>query len=149
MDNTGAVVDTVTGSNGLTRRYTLFGSVGNGIIVASDLLSDTIEGDAPFVVVEAKAIPLNAHIRYSEEYPYEIEVVVGLFSMIKLIRFVSLEVESRGFQIPKECDEVTPVDPCELFNGLDFPVDSFLPPQKNEFFSGVAGQIPPEALFAL
>ncbi len=106
----------------------------------------------PFILVEAKAVPLSAELRHhkrhnhcSEEVicePNEVLVTIGLFTIIKLFRIVNLTVESRGFCIPEECDEHTPVNPCEFFDALDFPMDIFAPPQKPEFLAGISGDIP-------
>jgi hypothetical protein len=65
-----------------------------------------------------------------------------LFSIVKLFRIVNLLVASKGFCIPEECEEISPINPCEFFEQLDFPMDIFDPPQKPEFMSGVSGNIP-------
>jgi hypothetical protein len=72
----------------------------------------------------------------------EVLVTIGLFTIIKLFRIVQLLVESKGFCIPEEGEEISPINPCELFDSLDFPMDIFAPPQKPEFAAGVSGNIP-------
>jgi len=72
-----------------------------------------------------------------------VEVVIGLFSIVKLFRLVDLAVESTGFTIPEECEDICPLDPCEFFDGLDFPMDLFAPPQKPEFHAGITSNIAP------
>lgn len=74
--------------------------------------------------------------------PNEVVVTIGLFTIIKLYRIVNLLVESRGFCIPEECEEVSPLNACEFFDNLDFPMDIFAPPQKPEFLAGISGDIP-------
>lgn len=59
---------------------------------------------------------------------------VGLFSIIKLARYVQLLVPAFDFCVPrKKCIASTDEDPCELFETIDFPVDEFFPPQKLDF----------------
>ena len=74
--------------------------------------------------------------------PNEVIVTIGLFSIIKLYRIVQLSVESRGFTIPSECDEFTPVNVCDYFDSMPFPMDIFAPPQRPEFEAGIKGDIP-------
>jgi len=71
---------------------------------------------------------------------------IGLFSIVKLYRMVSLMVESRGFVIPPPCWDIMPPNPCDFFERLDFPMDAFAPPQKPEFKAGISGNIPAEIL---
>ncbi len=137
------------------KKVTLFGSVGSDLTIATDLFRhhmDVLTLDAePFIQVEAKAIPLAAELRYpckrvrNDDFApeaNEVVVTIGLFTIIKLYRIVDLTVESRGFCIPEECEEVSPLNPCEFFDSLDFPMDIFAPPQKREFLAGVSGNIP-------
>lgn len=149
---------TVRAFSMFNRKVTLFGSEGGDLFVATDLFGkDGRLESAPFVMAEAKAMALCASIIYdchphhghSEEHhdghrrASGVEVVIGLFSIIKLFRLVDLAVESTGFTIPEECEDICPMDPCEFFEGLDFPMDLFAPPQKPEFMSGVSSNIPP------
>lgn len=131
--------------------------------------STTLDSE-PFILVESKAVALSAELKYSckkrkhpcghddrddrgdrdgmdimsidSSRPNEVLVTIGLFSIIKLYRIVNLNVESRGFCIPPECENISPLDPCEFFEKLDFPMDIFAPPQKPEFFAGVSSNIP-------
>ncbi len=101
---------------------------------------------------EAKAIALDAELAYQRRIncgprdfapeANEVRVTIGLFTIIKLFRIVNLTVESRGFCIPEECEEISPLNPCEFFDNLDFPLDIFAPPQKPEFLAGVSNNIP-------
>ena len=131
-----------------TKTVTLFGSITCGdSVIYSDLdslpLTDMSE---PFVLVEAKVIELSAEIHYEADdgvlEATDVEVFIGLFTIIKLFRIVNLLVESGGFCIPEECPDVDPIRSCEFFEGMDFPVDVFAPPQKPEFFAGISGNIP-------
>ncbi len=90
-----------------------------------------------------KAVSLSAEIKCvrrrcgCEELPgsnREVIVTIGLFTVIKLCRLVDLSVESRGFCVPEECEDNSPLTPCEFFDTLDFPFEMFSPPQKREFF---------------
>lgn len=100
----------------------------------------------------AKAVGLNAELKYQnrrcccneETAPEanEVNVTIGLFTIIKLFRIVNLSVQSRGFCIPQECEDISPLNPCEFFDNLDFPMDIFAPPQKPEFLAGISNNIP-------
>ncbi len=59
---------------------------------------------------------------------------IGLFSIIKLARYVQLLIPAFDFCVPnKKCIASTDEDPCELFETIEFPTDEFFPPQKFEF----------------
>jgi len=142
-----------------SRKVTLFGSEGGDLFVATDLFGkDGMFEAAPFIMAEAKAMALCSSLLY-DCHPHHdhghgqgshegrgratsVEVVIGLFSIIKLFRLVDLAVESTGFTIPEECEDICPMDPCEFFEGLDFPMDLFAPPQKPEFSAGISSNIP-------
>ncbi|MDR2903970.1 MAG: hypothetical protein LBU77_05640 [Clostridiales bacterium] len=151
----GCLIGCIRANSIYNQSVTLFGSVGSDIVLATDLFNNdhgdtnTLDAD-PFVLVEAKAVALNAELKYSRcraadaeaPEPNRVNVTIGLFSIIKLFRIVQLSVESRGFCIPPECSEVSPLNPCDFFEDLDFPMDIFAPPQKPEFFAGISGNIP-------
>ncbi len=153
----GATIGSVRANSIFNKRVTLFGSLGSDLVISTDLFhqhcgsSHTLDAD-PFILVEAKAVALAAELRYQrrrncgdEDFapePNEVLVTIGLFTIIKLYRIVNLLVESRGFCIPEECDEVSPLNPCEFFDSLDFPMDIFAPPQRPEFLAGISGDIP-------
>jgi len=151
----GCVIGSVRANSIFNKRLTLFGSAGDDLVIATDLFSDyndcaTIDAE-PFIMTEAKAVALMAKIhshrhegseaRHRHETK-EVHVTIGLFTIIKLFRIVSLTVESHGFCIPPECEEISPPSPCEFFERLDFPMDIFTPPQKPEFLAGVCSNIP-------
>ncbi len=129
--------------------------MGQDLVIATDLLEQignntTIDAD-PFVLVEAKAVVLSADLRYQrkvnrreEDFPPEpnyVVVTIGLFSIVKLFRLVNLTVESRGFCIPPQDEDLSPLNACDFFDGLNFPMDVFAPPQKPEFFAGVVNEL--------
>lgn len=61
-------------------------------------------------------------------------VTIGLFSIIKLARFVQLLIPAFDFCVPnKQCVAATDEDACGLFDTIDFPIDEFFPPQKADF----------------
>ena len=152
---TDSTIGSVKATSVFTKRVTLFGSSGSDLVIATDLMcrhseSKTMSAE-PFVMVEAKAIPLEASIsskrhRRGEELENhrhrEVLVTIGLFAIIKIFRIVDLLVESRGFSIPDECEDVSPLNPCDFFDNLDFPMDIFAPPRKSEFIAGISGSIP-------
>lgn len=155
----GSVIGKIWANSIFNKSVTLFGSIGTDIILASDLFnsspgySTTLNAD-PFVLVEAKAVALRAELKYSRccngsfgvdsiiPEPNLVNVTIGLFSIIKLFRIVQLSVQSNGFCIPPVCEEISPLNPCEFFEGLDFPMDIFAPPQKKEFLAGISENIP-------
>ena len=119
----------------------LFGGVGNcNIYVASTLFANngpyTFQ-NAPYVNVQAKVSPLAVTIGEFidpcavEQIPCSdniIGVTIGLFTIIKLFRQVSMTVLTAGnCEIPL-CDPITPGDPCSFFNEIPFPFDDFDPP---------------------
>ena len=153
---TDSIIGSVKATSVFTKRVTLFGSTGSDLVIATDLMcrhndSKTMNSE-PFVMVEAKAIPLEAvisskrHRRGEELENHHIHrvvfVTIGLFAIVKIFRIVDLLVESKGFSIPKECEEISPLNPCDFFDNLDFPMDIFAPPRKPEFMAGVSGDIP-------
>ncbi len=152
----GNIIGQIRANSIYNRKVTLFGSVGQDLVVSTDLWSHfshngtTIDAD-PFVLVEAKAVVLSAELRYQRkinfgerDYPPEpnyVVVTIGLFSIVKLFRLVNLTVESRGFCIPPQDEELSPLNACDYFEGLNFPMDVFAPPQKPEFFAGVVNEL--------
>lgn len=59
-------------------------------------------------------------------------VTLGLFSIIQMERDVQMTVPAYDFCIPeKECSCSTQ-DPCAAFQGIDFPVEQFFPPEKTD-----------------
>lgn len=64
----------------------------------------------------------------------QVLATVGLFSIIKLARFVQLLIPAFNFCVPnKQCVAATEEEPCNLFDTIDFPIDEFFPPQKADF----------------
>lgn len=150
----GHIIDTIRANSIFNKKVTLFGSIDTDIVMATDLFvnkhdSEPVEAD-PFILVEAKAVGLDAQLRYGRPKhcsddmppcPTEVDVTIGLFSIIKLFRIVQLLVESTGFCIPQPCEDVTPLNPCQFFNGLDFPMDIFAPPSNPADLAGTKLEI--------
>jgi hypothetical protein len=157
----GSVIGSILANSIFNKKVTLFGSIGADLTISTDFYKNWCENttiDAePFILVEAKAIALAAEIkcrRFGRDESEEdeittsrrnprcvVNVTIGLFTIIKLFRLVNLTVESRGFCIPEECEEISPIDACEFFENLDFPLDIFDPPQRPEFVAGISGNI--------
>jgi hypothetical protein len=149
----------VGATNSFNRRVSLFGSVARDVSLFTDLLGNNetlLGGGDPFLMVEAKAIPLTAEIsrrrcggrdddgdRHRHRHVF---VTLGLFSIVKLYRLVSLMVESRGFVIPPPCRNVMPPNPCDFFEELDFPMDAFAPPRRGDLAEGRSNNIPAASL---
>ena len=150
----GTIIGRVHANSIFTKKVTLFGSIGTEISISTDLFGHNGSGCSelnsdPFVLVESKAISLGAEIRFRQccgcgddaLEPSDVNITIGLFTIIKLFRLVNLSVLSRGFCIPQECEEVSALNPCEFFDSLDFPMDIFAPPQRAEFLAGISGNI--------
>ena len=61
-----------------------------------------------------------------------VTTTLGIFSVIQLSRSVQLTIPTYDFCVPrKECADQSD-DPCEAFNRIDFPSDSFYPPATAE-----------------
>lgn len=89
-------------------------------------------GNLPYALVQAIANPLQQPIiGVYENAPgtieYHADVVIGLFTIIKLYRIVNMTVSSSGDCDIPECEPITG-DPCEFFNSLPFPFEDFDPP---------------------
>lgn len=153
----GTIIGRICANSIFTKKVTLFGSIGTEISISTDLFGNhhgsncTELNSDPFVLVESKAISLGAELRYQNRQccggeetleATDVNITIGLFTIIKLFRLVNLSVLSRGFCIPKECEDVSPLNPCEFFDSLDFPMDIFAPPQRAEFLAGISGNIP-------
>ncbi len=150
----GTKIGSIKANSIYNTKVSLFGSTGTDLVVSTDLFCDngnstTIDAD-PFILVEAKAVALAAEIKYCRRRGLndtivegcEVDVTIGLFYIAKLFRIVNLTVESRGFCIPDEDEEVSPLNACEFFDNLAFPMDIFAPPQKPEFYAGITNNIP-------
>jgi hypothetical protein len=62
-------------------------------------------------------------------------VTLGQFSIIKLERDSQLLIPAYDFCMPeKECIGSNEENPCLLFRRIEFPVDEFFPPQRDDFF---------------
>ncbi|WP_160678181.1 hypothetical protein [Clostridium sp. C8-1-8] len=89
-------------------------------------------GNTPFAFVQAIGNPLQQPIiGVYESIPgtaeYHADIVIGLFTIIKLYRIVNMTVSSAGDCDIPECEPITG-DPCEFFNSLPFPFEDFDPP---------------------
>lgn len=152
----GTKIGTIKANSIYNKKVSLFGSTGTNLSIATDLLDDynggtTIDGE-PYVLAEARAVALSAELCFQKRHgchhedlspePNQVLVTIGLFSIIKLYRIVNLTVESHGFCVPAEAAEIDPLNPCDFFDHLEFPLDVFCPPQKPEFFAGVTNTLP-------
>lgn len=149
----GAEICRIPAQSTFIKTVSLFGSEATNTTISTDLGyygTNSLNLDAdPFVFVESKAVALKAQLFFSRCCPESqpdtadgVRVHIGLFTIIKLYRIVNLSVKSNGFCIPEECEDTGSTDPCDFFNGLDFPLDFFAPPQKPEFLAGISGNIP-------
>lgn len=59
-------------------------------------------------------------------------VTLGLFSIVQMERDVQLLIPAYDFCVPdRECNCSTQ-NPCQTFQGIDFPVDEFFPPDRTD-----------------
>jgi len=139
----GTIINHVDATSLFNMKATLFGSVGADLVIGTDLYKGSGEtfAAAPFIWVEAKAVGLDAKLHHHRGHS-EVHVTIGLFSILKLFRLVHLNVQSKGFCIPDECNDQGDINPCEYFEDLDFPMDIFAPPQRKEFIAGISECIP-------
>ncbi|MFV0441321.1 MAG: hypothetical protein ACK5LV_08545 [Lachnospirales bacterium] len=170
----GTKIGSIKANSIYNKRVTMFGSTGSELSLATDLFDNlgsggtTIDGE-PYCLVEAKAIALSSEIKHCGCKPKkcgghhgggfdgdngfnggvlsdsEVLVTIGLFTIIKIFRIVNLTVQSNGFCVPEEGDDISPLNPCDFFDSLDFPLDVFCPPQKPEFFAGISNNIPSDS----
>ena len=158
----GCPIGSIKAKSSVNKRVSMFGSISSDIVIATDLFSHrgetTLMEAAPFINVEAKGVALSAELKYHRRrgghgehgencvsVPCRVEVTIGLFCIVKLFRMVNLNVQSKGFCVPPEKEDPTPVNACDFFENLDFPMDIFAPPQKKEFKEGVSLNIPRSA----
>jgi len=69
-------------------------------------------------------------------------VTLGLFSLIKIERPVSLLINSAEYCIPNRESSVlsdNTSDPCTIFKSMSFPTCDFYPPSRGAISSGIAG----------
>lgn len=137
----GVITPDIPAESIFNKTITLFGSEGGNATISSDFPGiGSLIGSAPYVFVEAKAIELEAKIVYKNPcfslippdcppIPNSINVAIGLFMIVKLLRLVQLIVKSDGFCKPNPCIE-NPISTCEAFNNFDFPFEIFNPPQR-------------------
>jgi hypothetical protein len=61
--------------------------------------------------------------------PIAVDITIGLFAVVKLLRLSNISVHSYGNCTPCECTNVSPDvdDPCEFFDNLQFPTGLFAP----------------------
>lgn len=61
-----------------------------------------------------------------------VAVTIGIFTITQLIRNVQILIPSYDFCVPrKECSARTD-DPCEVFSKIEFPTNSFFPPNVSD-----------------
>ncbi len=76
--------------------------------------------------------------------PIGVNITIGLFAVIKLLRFSNICVQSQGICMPDVCTGSAgeSEDVCDLFNSLQFPVDLFAPQSTYTPSSDTPGDTP-------
>lgn len=59
--------------------------------------------------------------------PTGVDVTIGLFAVVKLLRLSNMSVNSYGNCMPCECSDISDISPCDFFDNLKFPTDLFAP----------------------
>lgn len=59
-------------------------------------------------------------------------VTLGLFSIVQMERDVQMLVHAYDFCIPERECNCTTQSPCQTFQNIDFPVDEFFPPDRDD-----------------
>lgn len=68
-----------------------------------------------------------------------VEVTLGIFTIVQLIRNVQMLVPVYDFCVPeKECKNSTD-NPCDIFSKIQFPLDDFFPPKSGNTYSSSCG----------
>jgi hypothetical protein len=119
-----------------TKLISLFGgeAADSTIVTANTLYDPQVtfnEGNIPYTHVHAIANPLTRSVGtyvVGGVTEYHADITIGLFTIIKLYRIVSMLVASGGNCEVPTCDPIQPGDPCDYFNSLPFPFDEFDPP---------------------
>ena len=116
-------LDCCTGYSGSLPTATI--QVSSPMALASELVPVTTPSIVPFVPAEIVELLGGA---LTSPVCQQVNTTIGIFSITALSRDVQLMLPSYDFCLPrKECDD-SEDDPCEAFNRIDFPADSFFPP---------------------
>ncbi|MDF2879875.1 MAG: hypothetical protein K0R54_432 [Clostridiaceae bacterium] len=118
------------------KKVKLFGAVKTNVTTVSNIFkpNTTISNGGPFVEASGTASPLKMETEIMNplcEDPcnppkIKIKIYIGLFTIIRLLRFVSLMLKCSGFCYPKiYCSNIP--DLCSDFNTLKFPYNKFNP----------------------
>lgn len=59
-------------------------------------------------------------------------VTLGLFSIVQMERDVQILIPAYDYCIPERECECNTQNPCDTFQNIDFPVDEFFPPERDE-----------------
>ncbi|GAA0177660.1 hypothetical protein SH2C18_08480 [Clostridium sediminicola] len=129
--DTGEEIGTFGAYSVYNKIVTLFGgrfeSENCDVVVTTTLLQpqSLYTKESPQALIEAKAINYQPYIAEIDG-SRKVTIVIGLFTINKLFRIVSMIVEGRDSEVP-ECEEIRPYDPCTAFKEMDFPFDCFNP----------------------
>lgn len=77
-----------------------------------------------------------ANSRFPQNPEKAVLVTLGLFSIIQLSRDVQMIVPAIDFCIPERECACSTQSPCESFQGIEFPVDEFFPPDNDTIGDG-------------
>lgn len=102
------------------------------VVLASEVL-DTCDCPVPMFTAFPQSITQNSmEGAIPVASSRAILVTLGLFSIIQMERDVQMTIPAYDFCIPdRECNCSTQ-DPCSAFQNVEFPVDEFFPPERED-----------------
>ncbi len=102
------------------------------VVLASDLV-DVCDCSVPVITSFPKTVLDSIDDSFLTETPDKaVLVTLGLFSIVQMERDVQMLVPAYDYCIPdRECNCNTD-NPCETFRRIEFPVDEFFPPERED-----------------
>lgn len=75
--------------------------------------------------------------------PTAVDVTIGLFAVVKLLRLSNMSVNTYGNCMPCECSDISDtMSPCDFFDSLKFPTDLFAPQVNYRPCRDISGDTP-------
>ena len=107
------IMATVHAHNLFNDAYVLYGVAINGPDAAPGVAKQIRDAKQPFVMVEAKAVMLNATLK-----PDEVCVSIKLFVIARLFSLICLNMDAQAAFLPPPFAEPAAIDDCECSGGI-------------------------------